>query len=76
MQPITKKDLLNLINDELKKYSEHDGKTFVMDIEQNSDKSFEYKIDVVEDDFSHLIYCKEVTGFIAPIFDEKFLLID
>ncbi|CAM3018974.1 hypothetical protein [Acinetobacter celticus] len=75
MQPISKKNLLELINAELKKHPDHDGKTLVKDVEQNCDNSFEYKFDVVLSDMYQMIYSGEMTGYIAPIFDENFLLI-
>lgn len=76
MQPISKKNLLEMINTELKNYPEYDGKTLVKDVDQNFDNSFVYKFDVELSDIIQMIYAGELSDFIGPFFDEKFLLID
>lgn len=75
MQPITKKDLLDLINAELKNHPDHDGEIFISDVKQTG-HVFVFYADNIMDNPTGMILAQELITSLDPVFNGKFLLID
>lgn len=75
MQPITKKDLLDLINTELKNHPEYDGEIFISDVKQEAHVLVFYADNMLNDS-AKFILANKLIKEIDPVFNGKFLLID
>ena len=75
MQPITKKDLLDLMNAELKKHPNHDGEISACDVKQEG-HVFHFSIGDIGTDHKKFFLANELISEIGPKFKDKFFLID
>lgn len=75
MQPITKKDLLDLINTELKNHPDHDGEITVVDVNQVG-HVFNFSMGEVGKDHKKFFLANELISEIGSKFKDKFRLID
>ncbi|MGX7831455.1 hypothetical protein [Acinetobacter baumannii] len=75
MQPITKKDLLDLINTELKNHPDHDGEILISDVKQTGHVFVFYADDMLNNP-TKMLLAQELIRSLDPIFNGKFLLID